>query len=494
VIQKVRERVVKKGKDAELSQERKGDLRQVILEFLETTEETISLPSDLTGLERKFIHQLADEYGLSSQSAGVGTERYIALFKPDQTEEAEDDTEEWADEGDAPDDEIDASTIQFSGLKIDNASRALILGLGDIDIPTGWTVKCRIAMLCKGGLSNPEYDLRDRRSEIGSVVETLKKVKTGKEFACKVVSFGKSETSIAVGLLLPKNLMSTHRTPHITIAKAPDAPGMIASRSIDIQTWIPVQGISIKGNVIQHPKGDNYIEPEGEASRPMLGGKRDFDNAGENPAKRFKGKDGKGKGKGKGKDKKEDGEAFAANLLDELEEEGVDLSGIKPAKQTVGDRSRQGNAFRNMLSGNKAKGKGKGGVQTAPTQMKKATIAAPMPGKKQSVASLVALTNPWEDEEEPEEKPAQGEDENDDFLAGLLGEGDDDVVMDTKPAGTKPVVKKTAPQNPQKSAQALTRTRLGLSTPQKPVVKKTSPPKKQEMSFDEELLAMCGEM
>jgi len=251
-----REKKRKDGK-GEIPPERQQELLDGVLTFIASDYVSWPLSSELTVKERKYIHQLADEHGLSSQSLGFGSDRYITLLKNTLAEEEPQEFEEEAVvEGVEPD------TIQFSGMKIDNESRRLLMPL--VDIPDGWLIHSRISLLCKGALSECLYDQRDFVSEIDRVKESLEKLKPGQHISAKVESVGKSETSVSVGLILPKGVMSTQRPPHITIAKAPDAPPMIASRSIDITTWTPIDGPTIKGEVIQHPKGPNYEEPEGE--------------------------------------------------------------------------------------------------------------------------------------------------------------------------------------------------------------------------------------
>lgn len=97
------------------------------------------------------------------------------------------------------------------------------------------------------------------------VKDQLAKLHPHQNVSFKVVSTGQSETSLAVGILLPKEVTCIQRTPHITIAVAPDAPAMIASRSIDIKTWEPIDGPTMHGEIIQVPKGENYVEPAGES-------------------------------------------------------------------------------------------------------------------------------------------------------------------------------------------------------------------------------------
>ena len=42
----------------------------------------VIFPNDLTNIERKFLHKLAEELGLKSKSNGKGTDRRITVTKP----------------------------------------------------------------------------------------------------------------------------------------------------------------------------------------------------------------------------------------------------------------------------------------------------------------------------------------------------------------------------------------------------------------------------
>jgi HrpA-like RNA helicase len=57
---------------------REGDVKEVVF------------PNDLTGVERKFLHKLAEELGLKSKSNGKGNDRRITVTKP--SEDGDDDT------------------------------------------------------------------------------------------------------------------------------------------------------------------------------------------------------------------------------------------------------------------------------------------------------------------------------------------------------------------------------------------------------------------
>lgn len=459
----------KKGKDGKgsISKEREEELREGVQTFIASDDSSWPLSADLTGLERKFIHQLADEHGLSSQSAGFGPDRYITLFKDTLAAESPDATEEQA-----PVEEVDPDTIQFSGMKIDNESRGMLMPL--VDIPEGWLIKARIGLLCKGALSAPKHDRRDFRSEMDKVEETLKKMRPGQHISAKVVSIGKSETSLAVGLLLSRGVMSTQRTPHVTIAKAPEAPAMIASRSIDIQEWTPIDGPTIKGELIQHPKGANYVEPAGEAE---LVRKRPLEGAEATSPRKMptlgKGKGAKGKGKGKGAPAQQTARQMAEALLQEVaDDNNLDDQLEEPAKPVA--RTPQTP---------KGKGKGKGKLRSVAPKPAVAASAAPV--EEDPLAALLGL------ETGIEETVADAAEEEvmDDFHLSLCGAS----PQKPAPAARAPAARLTPGPGGNKAVVLTQKPGLAGGQPKK-VTLTPSPAveEKKELSFDEELLAMLG--
>eukprot|EP00397_Hematodinium_sp_SG-2012_P032295 GEMP01034377.1.p1 GENE.GEMP01034377.1~~GEMP01034377.1.p1 ORF type:complete len:574 (+),score=161.10 GEMP01034377.1:45-1724(+) len=469
-----------KGKPSlgDIPPERQAELTAGVEAFLETDEMSWALSSDLTGLERKFIHQVAEEKGLSSQSYGAGPERYITLFKPAEGEELA------LDEGEAPEEEeptIDPETIQFSGIKIDKDARKQLLS-GLVEIPTGWRIKAQVCLLCKGGLADAQHDRKDFRSEIDHVVESLTKLHSHQTVSFKIVSVGKSDTSIVVGLLLPKGVMCTQRTPHITIAKAPDAPAMIASRSVDVMTWDPIDGPAIHGEIIQVPKGENYVEPAGEQllrKRPVL----DNDSA-QRPAPgkgspfiSFKGK-GANKGASPHVDLQKGGKkggkappAAAAQGGKPAARTPLAMPAPKVAKEDADD-------FLSMLAGGTVGTTSAGTKTTKPASPVKQAMRPAPGGAVKSVARPTVA--------KPAAKLA---DSADDFLLSLA-----QAPGSMKPADTpKKVVKTTATPAATRTAQKPTPQAVRkviqttLKKPTVPAAKKAA-----AKSFDEELLLMCG--
>ena len=55
---------------------------RMLLKLREDTVKEVVFPSDLTNIERKFLHKLAEELGLKSKSHGKGGDRKITVTKP----------------------------------------------------------------------------------------------------------------------------------------------------------------------------------------------------------------------------------------------------------------------------------------------------------------------------------------------------------------------------------------------------------------------------
>lgn len=425
---------------SDISDERQEQLVAGVDEFVESDDTSWALPSELTGMERKFIHQVAEERGLSSQSFGAGKERYITLFKPEEalTLDAEFEEEQ---------EEIDPDSIQFSGIKVDSEARKTLLG-GLVEIPEGWRIKAQVCLLCKNGLAKAHHDKRDIRSEMQHVKDQLAKLHPHQNVSFKVVSTGQSETSLAVGILLPKEVTCVQRTPHITIAVAPDAPAMIASRSIDIKTWEPIDGPTMHGEIIQVPKGENYVEPAGEA----LSRKR--------------------------------------AAAEETPVEGA-------VKRTAFD------AALDRALHNKGKGKKGGKVASSQQETTKPANVRPSPPVRTSMA-LPAPKVATENEDDLLTELAGGEEPDaaedgsvDDFLLSLCkpSKKEAKAAAPVKPAAAAAPVKPAPAAAPVRSAP------IGAPQPNKEVAKKVVPARvvpqknsavKKETSFEEDLLLMCG--
>ena len=57
---------------------------RMLLKLREDTVKEVVFPNDLTNIERKFLHKLAEELGLKSKSHGKGEDRKITVTKPSE--------------------------------------------------------------------------------------------------------------------------------------------------------------------------------------------------------------------------------------------------------------------------------------------------------------------------------------------------------------------------------------------------------------------------
>ena len=130
-----------------------SDLR--ILEAVRPLPEgSLSFPKTLTGLERKFVHSVAERIGLISQSFGKGEDRYITVFR--------------AAEGSGTSgcqntqgmDSVATANIEASGVELDDESRAALVEA--VTIPEGWSVSADRMVVCRGPLQKPRQ--MDHRS------------------------------------------------------------------------------------------------------------------------------------------------------------------------------------------------------------------------------------------------------------------------------------------------------------------------------------------
>ena len=65
-----------------VSEEYRIQLTEVLLNFRETdSQDSITMPPDLTNTQRKFVHELAKQLGLKSKSYGKGEERRVVINK-----------------------------------------------------------------------------------------------------------------------------------------------------------------------------------------------------------------------------------------------------------------------------------------------------------------------------------------------------------------------------------------------------------------------------
>jgi len=118
-------------------------------------EGSLTFPKTLTGLERKFVHSVAERIGLISQSFGKGEDRYITAFR--------------AAEGSGTSGCMDcvqgdsvAGNIEVSGVELDQESKAALLEA--VAVPENWIILADRMVICRGSLQKPRQ--MDHRSVV----------------------------------------------------------------------------------------------------------------------------------------------------------------------------------------------------------------------------------------------------------------------------------------------------------------------------------------
>eukprot|EP00439_Symbiodinium_sp_Y106_P007850 s83_g1.t1 len=236
-----------KGKDFssdQVPEERRAKLCQQLQTFVEGEDRQLEMPPSTTGLERKFLHEQAELHGLTTQSFGQG--HPIADFSVDFGQEKES-------EGTAvePGYVSEIAQANYTGVFLDQRSREALLNFCTTSVPGGiphrWTRFCDHMTICVGALSNPKTE--DFRSVADTVQKQIAKYREHQEFELKVVSVGRDDHVLAVGVI---GCTSCNRNPHITVATAPGHPPNI-SNSIKKWTMIAAEEqLTLTGVVKQH--------------------------------------------------------------------------------------------------------------------------------------------------------------------------------------------------------------------------------------------------
>eukprot|EP00928_Gymnodinium_smaydae_P074128 TRINITY_DN57193_c0_g1_i1.p1 TRINITY_DN57193_c0_g1~~TRINITY_DN57193_c0_g1_i1.p1 ORF type:complete len:588 (+),score=67.05 TRINITY_DN57193_c0_g1_i1:49-1764(+) len=242
----------------EIPEVRRDELRRQVVEFVEGTETQLEMPPSVTGLERKYLHEVCQELNLTSQSFGKGGGRYLCIYRNVESHNADSQDQpakhSFADFG--------AGIVSYSSVVLDAASKDQLLTLSkDSSVWKGWTVPddwalhCDHMTICVGALQDPKTE--DNRSIAADVHAKIASYRCAQEVDLKVVSIGFSDGVAAVGVI---GCLSCNRNPHITIATAPQvAPSM--SNSIAKWNMLPAEKqISLRGMVwmrgparIEHP-------------------------------------------------------------------------------------------------------------------------------------------------------------------------------------------------------------------------------------------------
>jgi len=243
-----------KGKDgppssSELSEATRAGLRAQLEAFMEGPETQLAMPPTITGLERKFLHEVSQELGLTSQSFGQGRDRYLCIFKSGTSVPSEGAAGDASPAAEEPED-TSGGRIFYSAVVLSEESKERLRSLCATafkgGIPSSWTTHCEHMTICMGPLTRPLTE--DSRSVADSIRQQTAALRERQEVELRVVSTGSDEQVLAVGVV---GCTSCSRNPHITVATAPDAP---PSRSNLIRKWnmLPVEEqLCLRGMVWQ---------------------------------------------------------------------------------------------------------------------------------------------------------------------------------------------------------------------------------------------------
>eukprot|EP00929_Paragymnodinium_shiwhaense_P036903 TRINITY_DN19725_c0_g1_i1.p1 TRINITY_DN19725_c0_g1~~TRINITY_DN19725_c0_g1_i1.p1 ORF type:complete len:317 (+),score=87.91 TRINITY_DN19725_c0_g1_i1:56-1006(+) len=251
---------------SEIPEERRAELNKKLEDFRESTETQLSMPSTISGLERKYLHEVAEKLGFTSQSFGAGKDRYLCILKPEMSvgaaEEslaAADDTAKGSDD-DGNDwtevkDKSKRNVVHYSACVLSASSKARLAeyfqkALGGF--PSDCKVYCDHMTVCLGPRSKPRTE--DNRSVADVVKGQIGKYKEMQEFELKVVSVGELEDKVwAVGVV---GCVSCNKNPHITVATHPEvAPSL--SNSIRQWRMLPVeQQLTVYGLILERGQDD----------------------------------------------------------------------------------------------------------------------------------------------------------------------------------------------------------------------------------------------
>lgn len=206
-------------------------------------EAALQFPKTLNGLERKFVHASAEELGLITQSFGEKEDRYITAYR--RAEEgcstirlAQSCCEE------AVRDHSD--NVYASGIDIDEASLEEALSALAPQIPQEWqTSRPAKMLLCRGSLKNPIKS--DRRTVTEDLLKQLSSLRAGDCVELRVVSLGKNDRALALGVLGAPCL---GRNPHVAVAAVPGA-GTWPGESISQWSQWTGGALVLRGSVVE---------------------------------------------------------------------------------------------------------------------------------------------------------------------------------------------------------------------------------------------------
>lgn len=255
----------------DISVERRDALRAQVQAFSEGWDSQLAMPPSLTGLERKFVHGLAEELGVTTQSFGVGPDRHICLFRaPAGGGNSPGETDGVVVEAggvcgrDAPDADL-ARRATYSCVVLSADSQKRLREFCEQEIPAGWTVHCEHMTICMGSLAQPHTE--DNRSVAELIRKQTAAMRVGQQVALRVVSMGRARDVVAVGVV---GCPCCNRNPHITVAVA---SGVQPSLSNRIQRWdiLPAdRQIGLQGELSQRGVPAPWAPAPSEQAAPDL--------------------------------------------------------------------------------------------------------------------------------------------------------------------------------------------------------------------------------
>lgn len=214
----------------ELSDTRRRELRLQVEEFARSGAAKLDMPTSTTGLERKYLHEVCDDLGLTSQSFGIGHGRYLSIFRaecsaPPLVANDQSSVSKTDDDG----------TVTYSCVVLDQDSQARLKELCKDLFPNVSLAAnhCEHMTLCMGSLANP-FTV-DNRSCAEALRDQIRSLAPGQVVTLRVVSYGARSDVTAVGVV---GCPSCNRNPHVTLATAAGTAPVEANR---ISVWSPLE-------------------------------------------------------------------------------------------------------------------------------------------------------------------------------------------------------------------------------------------------------------
>jgi len=193
------------------------DLDGQLREFLTSDAVSMSFPS-LTAQDRKQLHVLSKSMRLHSQSFGYSSSTHV--FKPPEAAPRATKLPQVSTEG----------TVLFSGVELDSESSERLVRSFQDKIPAAWEKHAHHMTICLGSLA----EARSNEAAGDSVKAEVRKLWPGTAVALRVVSLGKKDGVVALGVI---GCPSLNKYPHVTLACG---SGHKPVESNQISDWAPL--------------------------------------------------------------------------------------------------------------------------------------------------------------------------------------------------------------------------------------------------------------